>query len=152
MNMNFTVRQGIESDSETLIEFNRAMARETEDRELPLNLIKPGVESFLKHREYGFYVIAEKDSEIVGSLMITFEWSDWRNGLFWWIQSVYVKPEFRRQGVYSSMHNYVRELAKEKGNIVGLRLYAERNNETAHKTYESNNMHKTIYIMYEQEI
>ena len=147
-----SVRKGLEKDSETLIEFNRAMALETEGKELPLNVVKPGVEKFFEHPEYGFYVVAENEGKIVGSLMITYEWSDWRNGLFWWIQSVYVKPEFRRQGVYSNLHNYVKDLARERGNVCGLRLYTEKRNVTAHKTYKTLGMCESNYIMFEKII
>jgi GNAT superfamily N-acetyltransferase len=113
------VRKAIESDSEVLIQFNIAMAFETEQKILPRELIDPGVRALFRKSEYGFYLVAEIDGQIAGSLMITYEWSDWRNGLFWWIQSVYVKPEYRRLGVYRALYTSVKNSAQQNTEVCG---------------------------------
>lgn len=150
MNENIKIRIAEPADSITIKEFNKAMAFETERKELNDEIISKGVENLFKHPEYGFYLVAEIEKEVVGCLMITTEWSDWRNGLFWWVQSVYVKKEQRRKGIYSKMYNYVKELAASKENICGFRLYVENENETAQKTYRSLGMKECCYQMYEE--
>ncbi|MFA4838221.1 MAG: GNAT family N-acetyltransferase [Candidatus Neomarinimicrobiota bacterium] len=101
----FHIRIAEPKDADDLIEFNIAMAKETENKILPPEIITAGVHNLFAHPEYsGFYLVAETNGEIAGALMVTTEWSDWRNGLFWWIQSVYVKPKFRRQGIYRKMY------------------------------------------------
>lgn len=146
----FNIRAARPDDASVLVEFNRAIARETENRELPLEVVSNGVEALLDDANKGFYVIAENDGVIAGTLMVTNEWSDWRNGMFWWIQSVYVKAEFRRRGVYRLLYNYVREQADSSPGVCGFRLYVERDNVAAQKTYESLGMHETVYKMYEE--
>jgi ribosomal protein S18 acetylase RimI-like enzyme len=93
--------------------------------------------------------VAECDGRVVAGLMITYEWSDWRNGLFWWIQSVYVRPEFRRRGIYRKMYAHIRQAASMNGNVCGLRLYVERDNQSAQTTYASLGMSKTHYLIFE---
>ena len=101
--------------------------------------------------QFGFYLVAEFDGESVASLMVTYEWSDWRNGLFWWIQSVYVKPAFRRKGVYKSMYKKLKAMATAAATPVsGFRLYAETENTAAHKTYQNSGMHQCQYLMFEE--
>lgn len=150
MEQDIFIRRAEERDAETLIHFNSSMARETEHRELPLDIISAGVRALLKHPEHGFYVIAEREGEVAGSLMITREWSDWRNGFFWWIQSVYVRPEFRRQGIYRRLYEYVKAKAAQDTNVCGCRLYVERENLVAQRTYEALGMQETSYRMYEE--
>ena len=145
-------RPAQEGDADTLIQFAMAMARETEQRELSAETISQGVKSLLKNPRYGFYVVAESQSEIAGSLMVTTEWSDWRNGLFWWIQSVYVKPAYRRQGIYRSLYKYIKQRVTREGNVCGLRLYVERKNTVAQSTYQSLGMTETPYKVYEEEL
>ncbi|MBD3290542.1 GNAT family N-acetyltransferase [candidate division KSB1 bacterium] len=144
------VRKATITDAEHIIKFNIAMAKETEDKALPLEKITAGVMRLLEKPEHGFYLLAEKEGQIAGSLMITYEWSDWRDGLFWWIQSVYVKPEFRRTGIYRSLYTHVKMLAEKDGTVCGFRLYVEKENFIAQKTYRSLGMQKTNYIIYEQ--
>lgn len=144
------IRLGEERDAETLTHFNTAMARETEHKVLSLDVVSAGVQALLKHPEYGFYVVAEKEGEVAGSLMVTPEWSDWRDGFFWWIQSVYIRPEFRRQGIYKRLYAYVKAKAAEGGNVCGCRLYVERKNTVAQRTYEALGMQETRYRMYEE--
>ena len=101
------IRQGELGDLQVLVEFNRALIYETENKQLPINDINAGVETLLKNPTLGFYLLAQKNNQVVGSLMVTTEWSDWRNGLYWWIQSVYVHPHFRHQGVFKALYQAV---------------------------------------------
>lgn len=150
MNSTITVRQASDDDAASIGQFNINMAWETEEKKLDESTITAGVQSLFQKPEYGFYMVAESGDEIVATLMITHEWSDWRNGLFWWIQSVYVKPEFRRRGIYRSMYQRVLELAKNHPDVCGCRLYVEKENVTAQKTYEALGMRETHYKMYEE--
>ena len=150
MNPKINVRKAIPADAGTIADFNIAMALETENKELSPDKIRPGVRALFSMPEYGFYLVAEIDREVAGSLMITYEWSDWRNGFFWWIQSVYVKPEFRRQGVYQEMFSFIKELAGRNSEICGCRLYVEHNNSIAQGTYKSLGMNETHYKMFEE--
>ena len=139
-------------DAQTIAEFNIAMARETEDLELDPDVIAAGVRNLLQRPDLGFYVVAEQDGAIAASLMVTFEWSDWRNGLFWWIQSVYVRPEFRRQGRYRQLHEFVAARAREQQDVCGLRLYVEVDNLIAQQTYDALGMLSLSYRMFEQSL
>ncbi len=114
-------------------------------------VVRPGVDAVLADATRGFYLVAEIEGRSAGQLMVTFEWSDWRNGLWWWIQSVYVRSEYRRRGVYSALHQHVSEAAQTAGGVCGLRLYVEQENTTAQRVYESLDMHPTRYHMYEVE-
>ena len=138
-------------DSPLLVEFNQAMALETEGKRLDPQILKSGVESVFADEKKGFYVVAESDNKIVGSLMITFEWSDWRNAWFWWIQSVYILPEFRGQGIYRSLYNFVMNRAETSGDVCGFRLYVEKENARARKVYEKLGMETSHYLMYEAQ-
>lgn len=144
------IRIGTERDLATLVEFNQAMARETEARELAAHTVSEGVSGLLRNPHYGFYLVAEVDGETVGSLMVTFEWSDWRNALFWWIQSVYVKPGFRRRGVYRRLYAEVKERARRQGGVCGFRLYVERENRSAQRTYGALGMNDSGYLLFEE--
>jgi ribosomal protein S18 acetylase RimI-like enzyme len=145
-----SVRPATPDDLDTLATFNVAMAKETEDKPLDPDTVRAGVRGLFESPSRGFYLVAERDDRLVGSLMITPEWSDWRNGAFWWIQSVYVRPEARRTGVYTALHRDVRRRAREKEEVCGLRLYVERGNETARETYERLGMTETSYRLYEE--
>ena len=144
------VRLAVAGDAWTLAEFNRAMALETESRVLEIEHLRPGVEAVLQDPGNGFFVVAESDGAVVGALLVTYEWSDWRNGRFWWIQSVYVRPGYRRRGVYRRLHEFVRERARATAEVVGFRLYVERENVDAQRTYSALGMHETAYRMYEE--
>ncbi|MDO9101826.1 MAG: GNAT family N-acetyltransferase [Candidatus Nitrotoga sp.] len=137
-------------DALAITEFNRAMALETEQKELIPEVISKGVDKLLNNPDLGFYVVAERDNEVIGSLMVTPEWSDWRNGLFWWIQSVYIKPNERRKGIYTKLYNFIRESANNNPSICGFRLYVEKTNIFAKNTYEALNMIETDYRIYEE--
>ena len=137
------------ADAATISEFNRQMAMETENKRLAEEVVASGVKRLMERPEYGFYLVATNDDEVVGSCMITMEWTDWRDGLLWWIQSVYVKPDFRKQGVYTAMYRKIRELAALESDVHGFRLYVEKDNRVAQKAYEKLGMKVTDYLFYE---
>jgi ribosomal protein S18 acetylase RimI-like enzyme len=126
------------------------MALETEGKALIAERIDAGVRRLLVTPALGFYVVAEGQEGVVACLMVTQEWSDWRNGLFWWIQSVYVKPDWRRQGVYRRLYAHVRELAQADAAVCGFRLYVEKDNKAAQATYAALGMNPTDYLIYEE--
>jgi ribosomal protein S18 acetylase RimI-like enzyme len=150
MSDSIQVRVARAGDAENLIRFNAAMALETERKVLLAEVVGAGVRHLLAHPEMGFYVIAESGGEVAGSLMVTNEWSDWRNGNFWWVQSVYVRPEFRRRGVYRQLYKYLQALAAQDPSICGFRLYVERDNVRAQATYEAAGMAQTPYLVFEE--
>ena len=137
-------------DAAALVEFNRAMALETESKSLASETLRAGVEMVLRDPAHGFYVVADTGREVAGAVLVTYEWSDWRNGRFWWIQSVYVRPGHRRRGVYRALHEFVRARARASGGVVGLRLYVERENAAAQRAYAVLGMNETVYRMYEE--
>jgi ribosomal protein S18 acetylase RimI-like enzyme len=144
------IRLATQADAAVLAEFNAAMALETERKELLPDVVGSGVRSLLAHPAGGFYVLAEEGDSVIGSLMITKEWSDWRNGSFWWIQSVYVRPEWRRKGVYRALYRHVQNLAAKDPKVCGFRLYVERENARAQETYRALGMKQTHYLVFEE--
>ena len=144
------IRGAEKEDVSSLVKFNILMARETEGEELIPEEISLGVKNLLENLQLGFYIVAENKDEIIASLMITTEWSDWRNGSFWWVQSVYVIPEWRKKSVYSRLYGYVKDLAEKDGNICGFRLYVEKDNTIAQQTYKKVGMKETNYMMFEE--
>lgn len=146
------IRHANETDIDALVDFNLRMARETEGKELKAEILRPGVEGLFQNRQYGFYVIAEDaaNKTAVGGLLITYEWSDWRNGVVWWIQSVYIMPDYRRRGIYRMLYEFVKELAKTETNVRGFRLYVEKENKIAQQTYSNLGMEETYYLMFEE--
>ena len=139
------------ADLDTVVAFNAAMARETEGKELDLARVRAGVEAVLGDAKKGFYLVAEAEGQVVGQLLLTTEWSDWRNALFWWVQSVYVATHHRRQGVYCALDNYLRTEARRRGDVCGLRLYVARTNRVAQQVYANLGMVRSHYDMYEVE-
>jgi ribosomal protein S18 acetylase RimI-like enzyme len=148
--MNIRVRRANAADHAVLVEYNRRMAWETERKHLDDGVLSCGVSNALADAAKGFYLVAESDGTVVGQLMITSEWSDWRDGWFWWIQSVYVREDARRHGVFRALYEESVRLAKETGNVVGLRLYVERENQRAQRTYESLGMRNAGYFVFEK--
>ena len=144
-----SIRQACLEDAARIIEFQQAMALETEGKTLDDSRISAGVDAVLRSPDKGFYIVAELDGAVVGSLLITYEWSDWRNATFLWIQSVFVDAGHRRQGVYTAMHNHVLSLAEADGGYCGVRLYVERTNIGAQHTYKSLGMDHSHYDLYE---
>ena len=142
------IRKANPSDAASIIEFQQKMAWETEKISLVPETVTRGVNAVFHDQAKGQYFVAEDDGKIVASLLITGEWSDWRNRNVWWFQSVYVVPEYRRKGIFRKMYDHIRNLAEEKG-IAGLRLYVETKNTGAKKTYEALGMSSEHYSFYE---
>ena len=133
-----TIRNATHNDAETIAEFNCQLAAETEEKSLDPETVRLGVSALLSDVRHGKYIVAcTRDGQIVGQLMHTFEWSDWRNGDIWWLQSVYVHADFRRLGVFRKLHQHLEQLAESTHGVVGLRLYVEHENDRAQETYRS---------------
>ena len=147
--MSIGVRRAVRSDAGTIASFNARMARETEDIELPAEIARPGAEAVFDDPSLGFYLVAEDGGTVVGSLMITYEWSDWSNANYWWIQSVYVDPGHRRRGVYRSLHDAAAAMAREAGNVRALKLYVYEENRRAKAAYEALGMERAHHAIYE---
>ncbi len=144
------VRDAVSADCAALCEGNSKMALETENHALPAATLKAGVSALLGDVSLGKYFVAEADGQLVGQIMVTYEWSDWRNASFWWIQSVFVWPEHRRHGVFRALYDHVRCEAKAAAGVCGLRLYVMSDNEHAQHTYERCGMHQTDYQVMEE--
>ena len=149
---NLQVRMASSADRDAFVRFNRAMALETENRKLDENVVAPGVDAVFEDPARGFYVVAQCGDDLAAALLVTFEWSDWRNANFWWIQSVYVMPAYRRRGLYRRLYQYVRERARSEGGVCGFRLYVEKHNSIARQVYESLGMTASDYLMYEETL
>ena len=143
------IRKGQIKDIDVIAKYNIAMALETENKVLDNETITNGVSSIIKDKSKGQYWVMEIDSILVGQLMVTYEWSDWRNGMMWWIQSVYVEPHYRRRGVYSSLYNNLVKMAKLDSSCCGIRLYVEKENYKAQDTYKSLGMKNAGYEIME---
>ncbi|MFT7243090.1 MAG: ribosomal protein S18 acetylase RimI-like enzyme [Candidatus Azotimanducaceae bacterium] len=147
------VRRAELSDAAIIASFNQAMALETENKALPDEQINAGVMAQISNPAHGYYLVVENDlHEVIGCLGITFEWSDWRNGQFLWIQSVFIAPAGRRQGAFSALYNHVIQAAKKDPEICGVRLYVEQENDSARSTYLALGMAKTHYDLLEIEV
>lgn len=144
------IRRAALDDADSIIEFNCALALETEGINLVFDVVSEGVKKLLQDQNLGFYLVAQKNEEIIGCLMITSEWSDWRNSVFWWIQSVYVRPDSRKQDVYRSLYQFVQNIANKNSDVAGFRLYVEKENFKAQNTYVSLGMAETQYLMFEE--
>lgn len=144
-----TIRCATLNDADALVAGNIAMALETEGRELKHEAVLSGVRRALADDRRGVYYVAERGGSVVGQMLLTHEWSDWRDGVFWWIQSVYVVPEARRGGVYRALHRHVEDRARRTPDVCGLRLYVEAENRAAQRVYERMGMTPTSYRLYE---
>jgi ribosomal protein S18 acetylase RimI-like enzyme len=147
--MNVQIRRATLDDAQTIAAHNAAMAQETENVLLDAERVRLGVDAVLRDPAKGFYTVAALNGVVIGQLMITFEWSDWRNGTFWWIQSVYVQPEYRRLGVYRRLYQHVLGEAEARPDVCGIRLYVSKENSAARQVYERLAMHAAHYDMYE---
>jgi ribosomal protein S18 acetylase RimI-like enzyme len=143
--MTLSVRRATPADEPVLVAFNTAIAWETEHKKLDAAVLTAGVRAVLADPARGFYTVAERAGEVVGQMMITFEWSDWRNGWFWWIQSVYVRADARRGGVFRALYRAIEARAAADPSVIGLRLYFETDNARAQETYRSMGMTDTTY-------
>jgi GNAT superfamily N-acetyltransferase len=146
-----SIRAATLSDCEVIADFNRRLAAEAEDKRLEHEVVVRGVRTALSDPARCRYYLATLDGEIVGQTMITFEWSDWRNGWFWWIQSVYVHADFRKRGVYRTLHEHIAREARRTPDVCGLRLYVDTRNDAAMKTYEALGMIPGGYVLYETD-
>ncbi len=147
--MEIKIREAALSDLSVIADFNMRMAQETEGLSLEPDRVHSGVAGILQDPAKGLYYVAEVAGTVAGQVMITYEWSDWRDGNIWWIQSVYVKPEFRRAGVFSALFNHLRSLAQKRGDVCSLRLYVHSENVRACQSYERLGMHRTKYEVLE---
>jgi len=150
----FSVREGLWSDLDHLIEFNAAMALETEGKLLDRDRLRSGAKAVLASRSRGVYVVGEsregvQESRVIGQLLITYEWSDWRNANFWWIQSVYVHPDWRKRGVFRALYEYVMQQAESRSDVCGIRLYVEQDNANAMAVYDKLGLRPTPYRVIE---
>ena len=144
------IRLARHEDAHHFVEFNRAMAFETEAKMLEQTVVEAAVNAVFDDPTKGFYIVAEDGDEVIGGLMITFEFSDWRNSYFWWIQSVFLRPEARGRHVYSALYDFVKARAKANGNVYGIRLYVETENLHAQRVYEKVGMEQSNYLMYHE--
>ncbi len=143
------IRQAIEADAPAIVEFQVAMAWETETLQLDEPTVVKGVAAVFADSSKGVYYVAETDGKVVGSLLTTFEWSDWRNGTVLWIQSVYVRPEYRKRSIFSKLYKHIQQMVVDSSNLRGIRLYADKTNIPAHGVYEHLGMTAEHYQMYE---
>jgi ribosomal protein S18 acetylase RimI-like enzyme len=148
--MTLTIRPATPADAAIVAEFNRLLALESEGKTLDPGLLQPGVAAALADPRKAHYFVAEQKGEVIGQLMITFEWSDWRNGWIWWIQSVYVRSDWRRRGVFRALFDHAVRTARQDAEVIGLRLYVEKENVSAQKTYRSLGMQPTGYWVLEK--
>ena len=151
-NYSLIIRKAKLEDLEDIVEFNIQMANETEGKKLEKNVVREGVKSVLNNMLIGFYLVAEDNNRnkiLCGQLLVIFEWSDWRNKNVWWIQNVYVDNKFRNKKVFSQLYRCVADMATSEKNVAGLKLYVEKNNESAKRIYESLGMKKVPFEMYE---
>lgn len=144
------IRDARASDLNALVAFNAAMALETENKTLDPLVLRAGVAKVLDEPARGFYLVAEIEGAVAACLMVTFEWSDWRNGDWWWLQSVYVAPEYRRHGVFRALYMEVELRATQRADVVGVRLYVDRDNARAQRTYDDLGLRASHYEMREK--
>jgi GNAT superfamily N-acetyltransferase len=149
--LSVAIRSARTADLDFIVDCNARLAQETESKHLNAQVLRAGVYSALASEHKGRYFIAELDGRPAGQLLLTHEWSDWRNGFFWWFQSVYVVPEARRHGVFAALYQYVEELARNSPDVCGLRLYVEQHNHNAQQIYQRLGLTRTAYEIMEVE-
>lgn len=145
------LRPACQADARVIAKYNIAMALETEGKVLDSETVRKGVAAVLADPTKGFYLLAESGGQVVGQAMVTFEWSDWRDGVFWWLESVYVHPDFRRRGVFGCLFRTLEAEARARPEVVGLRLYVDHENKAAQETYRHLGMASSNYALYELE-
>src|SRR5712692_2549614 len=145
--MQIHYRGGRRDDANAIVDFQQAMARETEEVTLDRDVVTRGVQAVFDDPSRGRYFVAEAEGRVVASLLITYEWSDWRNGVVWWIQSVYVVPEYRQRGVYAGLYSHVKQTAD--ASVKGIRLYVDRRNKPAQEVYRRLGMDGDHYLVFE---
>jgi predicted GNAT family acetyltransferase len=142
-------RKAKAEDLNSILKFQLAMAKETENIELDHAIVRKGVNAVFEDPSKGCYFVVEEKGKVIGSLLTTYEWSDWRNGMIVWIQSVFVNPSFRRKGAYSTLYLNVKKMVNENPILKGIRLYADKSNIIAHKAYKKLGMNSDHYITFE---
>jgi ribosomal protein S18 acetylase RimI-like enzyme len=142
-------RKAIPADASRIVDFQLRMAMETEAVTLDPAICGRGVEGLFAEPSRGSYFVAQEQDQIAGSLMITYEWSDWRAAMVWWIQSVYVAPEWRRRGIYAGLYDHVKALVEADPSVGGIRLYVDRRNTAAQQVYQRLGMNGEHYVVYE---
>jgi GNAT superfamily N-acetyltransferase len=147
--MTIRYRLAAPADAEAIVQFQMAMALETEGLQLDEETCRAGVRAVFEDAARGTYYVAESEGRVVASTLITFEWSDWRNGVVWWIQSVYVAPEMRGRGVYRGLYRYLQSLAERDARVRGIRLYVDRRNTAAQQVYARLGMNGEHYQVFE---
>lgn len=152
MDIPLLIREPVPGDLDVIVEFNTRIARETENKTLAAETLRAGVRALADDAERGRYFVACVEDRVVGQLMLTTEWSDWRNGTWWWIQSVYVHPEFRGRGVFRALFEHVEQQARECPGVVGVRLYVHRDNSAAQQVYQRLGMQDAGYVVFEREM
>jgi ribosomal protein S18 acetylase RimI-like enzyme len=148
--MPLAVRRATPADAPVVVEFNRLLAEETEGKALDPAVLSAGVAAALADPRKAVYFVAEDGGRVLGQLMITTEWSDWRNGWYWWVQSVYVCGEARRRGVFRALFEHVVAAARRDPGVIGVRLYVEKENQAAQRTYERLGLAVTDYLLLER--
>ena len=148
--MTIEVRRATAADLDCVCEFNRLLALETEGKNLEPELLRSGATALLADAAKGHYFLAHEDGRVLGQTGLSYEWSDWRNGWFWWLQSVYVRPEARRRGVFRLLFESIRQAARLDPQVIGVRLYVEANNTRAQTTYRKMGLEPTTYQVMEQ--
>jgi ribosomal protein S18 acetylase RimI-like enzyme len=149
--MPLSIRRATPADAPIIVEFNRLLAEESEGKNLDLNVLRPGVAKALADERRGLYFVAEDEDGILGQTMVTYEWSDWRDGWIWWIQSVYVRREARQRGIFRSLYEHIVQTARQQRDVVAIRLYVEEENLAAQKTYLRLGMQRTGYFVLERQ-
>ena len=147
----YTIRLAGPDDVDIIARYNADMARETEDKVLDLETLRAGVRAVFDDPDKGLYFLAQIDGRVVAQTMITYEWSDWHNGWYWWIQSVYVHPDHRRQGVFRAIHRHIVGQARAQSDVCGIRLYVDQRNAVARSTYPRLGINPTQYLLYEED-
>ena len=148
-NPDYTIVRGEVDDIESIVQFQAKMAMESEGTTLDLEKVTKGVTVAMNDESKGIYWVAKVNGKAIGSLMVTREWSDWNNEWYWWIQSVYVLPDYRKHGVYKAMYSTLKEVAKEN-KVSQIRLYVDKTNHPAQQVYQRLGMHESHYLMYEE--
>jgi GNAT superfamily N-acetyltransferase len=148
--MSLSIRRAGSADAAVVADFNRLLALESEGKTLDAAVLAAGVAAGLADPNKSVYFLAEEDGKAIGQIMYTLEWSDWRNGWFWWIQSVYVRAEARRRGVFRALYEHVEQASRADGNVIGLRLYVEQANHVAQETYRRMGMEAAGYFVFQR--
>ena len=149
--LDLTITRGKASDIDAIVRFQADMAMESEGTMLDMDRLTLGVTSAINDEQKGIYLVARANDTPIGSLMLTREWSDWNNQWYWWIQSVYVMPEYRKKGVYKALYATLKDMARENG-VSQIRLYADKSNVSAQHVYKRLGMHESHYLMFEEKI